>query len=362
LTAPWLKDHALGLGWDGGLSIYREHETQDDATLPGTQSFDFDNSFDAHINRLALYVQDEWNVTPAWSLYLGARWEGVDTRTTGPGLDASSRLSVLSPLMQTLWKIPERQGDQVRLALTRTYKAPELRRLVPRHYYSFVNSPVEPDFTGNPGLKPELATGIDASFEHYWSDGALISVALSSRDIDGITSYEVRLDGGRWVSAPRNLGKARVRALELEAKFPLKAVMQQAPDIDLRTSISRNWSYVDGVPAPGNRLENQRPLSVNVGADFKRGRWSGGASFSYVKGGWSRSSVAEWDYSSAQRDLEVYVFYKFNPKTGLRFSARDLLRPSNVSISRYADLAGSLDDRSTKPGYIGWRLQLEHKL
>lgn len=361
-SAPWLPEHLLAFGWDGGRNRYRENEVQDDKPLPGIVPVDFDNNFAAMITRLAVFAQDEWDITKDWSLYLGARWEGVETRTTGVGIDSTSNLSVLSPLMQTLYKIPGRKGDQLRFALTKTYKAPQLQQLVPRKFLNSFNTAVSPDSTGNPLLKPELALGIDAGFEHYWSEGALVSVAVSSREIEGLIRNEVHLIGDRYVSAPYNQGKAHVKGLELEAKFPLKAVMTDAPAVDLRASLSRNWSTVDGVPGPGARLERQPRLSANLGFDARFGQWSGGSSFSYVEGSWTRTSLTDSSFNSSRRDLEAYLLYKFTPKIQVRFTVRDLLRPDNESASRYVGPTGTYDTTSVSPVRPGWRIGYEQKL
>jgi outer membrane receptor for ferrienterochelin and colicins len=361
-TAPWLPGHMLAFGWDLGTNKYHEDEVQDDAALPGQVQQDFNNNFTAAITRLAAFAQDEWDITKEWSLYLGARWEGVRTKTTAAGMESSSQLSVLSPLMQTLYKIPGRKGDQVRFALTKTYKAPVLQQLVPRHFYNSFNTAISPDFSGNANLKPELATGIDAGFEHYWAEGALLSAAVSSREISGLIRNEVRLVDGRYVSAPYNQGKAHVKGLELEAKFPLKAVMNDAPNVDLRASVSRNWSTVDGVPGPGNRLERQPRMSANLGFDIKQGVWSGGASFSYVEGAWTRTSLTDSGFSSSRRDLEAYVLYKFTPKIQIRLTARDLLRPDNVNSTNFVGQGGAYDSTSISPVRAGWRIAYEHKL
>lgn len=361
-TAPWLEGHMLAFGWDGGRNRYRENEMQDDRPLPGVTEVDFDNSFTATITRLAAFAQDEWDITKNWSLYLGARWEGIETHTSGANIDAKSESSVLSPLMQTLYKIPGRKGDQLRFALTKTYKAPNLQQLVPRKFLTSFNTAVSPDFSGNPDLKPELATGIDAGYEHYWAEGALFSVALASREINGLIRNDVRLVGDRYVSAPHNQGKAHVKNLEVELKFPLKAVMSDAPAVDLRTSVSRNWSNVDGVPGPGARLERQPRLSANLGFDVKLGQWSGGSSFSYVEGAWTRTSLTDSSFSSSRRDLEAYVLYKFTPKVQLRLTVRDLLRPDNENVSRFVGPAGSYDSFGVSPVRPGWRLAYEHKL
>ncbi len=187
-------------------------------------------------------------------------------------------------------------------------------------------------------------------------------MAVSSRQIEGLIRNEVRLVGNRYVSAPYNQGTANVKGLELEAKFPLKAVMKDAPNVDLRASVSRNWSTVDGVPGPGNRLERQPRLSANLGFDVRLGQWSGGSSFSYVEGSWTRTSVTDSGFNSSRRDLEAYVLYKFTPKIQVRLTARDLLRPDNVNESRFVGQGGTYESMSINPVRPGWRFAYEHKL
>jgi outer membrane receptor for ferrienterochelin and colicins len=360
-SIPLLTDHALAVGWDTGRSLLNQGDVQDDAPLPGIVPFDFNNSFHAAINRLALYAQDEWDLTPRWSLYLGGRWEGIETQTSGSGFEpTTSRVSVLSPLMQTLWKLPGSK-DQLRLALTRTYKAPELQRLVQRRYYTSFNTAVTPDSTGNPTLRPELATGIDAAYEHYWTDGAMLSISVTSREISDLTRNVTAFDGSRWVSSPTNLGNAHVRGLEFETKFPLKSVIAEAPAIQMRVNFSRNWSSVDDVPGPDNRLDNQPRWSGNLGADYKSGPWSTGGNFSYVSGGWTRTSVNQSAYGLAQRTLEAYLAYRFDLKNQLRLSLLNMLKTGSTSVSRYEDASATRDFATYREGYLGWRLQYERK-
>ena len=317
-SASW-EGHALAFGWDGGYAT-RDDARRDrdyfrpDVALPGG-----DEVYDSHVARLALYTQDEWNVTPRWSVYLGARWEGIQTRTEGNTFaTAHSRSTVWSPLMQTLYKLPDTKGDQVRFAVTRTYKAPGLQSLIPHRFTSVNNSQTEPDYIGNPNLKPELALGFDASYEHYWAEGALLSASVSSRRIDDTTRNQVLFDGARWVSTPSNAGQARTHGLELEAKFPLKAVIDTKEALDLRASLSRNWSTVDSVPGPNNRLDAQTPVSATLGADYKRGPLTVGGSYVFKNGGQVRVSVNQISYQTVRRDLDLYALWKFNPALQLR--------------------------------------------
>ena len=128
------------------------------------------------------------------------RWEGLQTEIEGANLErVSQRSSVLSPLFQTLFKLPNKK-DQVRVALTRTYKAPSTANLVPRRFTSANNSRLDPDRRGNPRLKPEVALGIDASFEHYWGDGGMLSASASIRRIEDYMRQGLVQEGDRWVS------------------------------------------------------------------------------------------------------------------------------------------------------------------
>jgi outer membrane receptor protein involved in Fe transport len=333
-----MKDHALGMGWDGGYSVREDSREEFEAGNRVFPALPKGEESVSRVGRLALYAQDEWSVTPRWSVYLGARWEGIRTRTSGNTFDTGrSSSNVWSPVLQTLWKIPETKGDQIRFAVTRTYKAPSFQQLIPRRQTSIDNRSTDPDFAGNPGLQPELALGFDASYEHYWAEGALLSVSASTRRIDGYTRYLVDFDGARWVARPMNAGRALTRGLELEVKFPLKAVMKDAPALDLRASLSANWSRVEGVPGPDNRLDGQAPLAGNLGIDYKRAALTTGASFAWKQGAQVRVSERQTTTLQARRDLEAYALYKFNPKQQLRVALSNLLGQDFVNRGSFAE-------------------------
>lgn len=352
-TNPLVEGHSLGLGWDTGYNTRDAMMVQRDFIIDRTTGapvpVNSDERYKARVTRFAAYAQDEWSVSPRWSVYLGVRWEGVQVDSSGNTFDSSrSRSSVLSPLMQTLLKLPGTKSDQLRFALTRTYKAPDLESLIPRRYISLNNSSTQPDYMGNPELKPELATGFDAAYEHYWAEGALLSVSASVRRLEGYTRQEVIEIDGRYVALPFNTGKAQTRGLELEAKFPLKAVMDNAPAIDVRASVSRNWSSVDGVPGPNNRLANQTPLSATFGIDYKTGALTTGGSFAFRNGGPVRISEYQTSYQSVRRDLDVYALWKFNPKNQLRVAVSNVLGQDFISSNSYTNRhMGTVDRRKT---------------
>ena len=361
-STPIGEGHSLALGWDAGYSERDENRYQRDI-FAGAPAYAADEDFLAEVTRVAMYGQDEWNVTPRWSVYFGVRWEGIETSSSGNSfVGATSSTQVWSPLFQTLYKLPGTKSDQVRLAVTRTYKAPGTQSLVPRRFTSVNNSVTEPDFQGNPNLRPELALGVDASYEHYWAEGALLSASVSMREIDDFTRIALLQEsGGRWVMMPINGGKAHSRSVELEAKFPLKALMDKAPAIDLRASVARNWSSVDSVPGPGNLLDGQTPVTANFGADYKNGKLTAGASYSFANGGLVRTSAEQTRYVSVRRDVEAYALWKFSPKTQLRTTLLNVLAQDYINDSSYTDSSGTIRRTSIFPSKVMVRAILEMK-
>jgi outer membrane receptor for ferrienterochelin and colicin len=344
-----MKDHSLGMGWDAGWSVREDSREEFEANRAVFPTLPRGETSESRVSRLALYAQDEWNLTPRWSLYLGARWEGIRTRTTGNTFDTGrSSSNVWSPVMQTLFKIPGTKGDQLRFAVTRTYKAPNFHQLIPRRQASIDNRSTDPDYAGNPDLQPELALGVDASYERYWAEGALLSISGSMRRIDGYIRHMVDFDGRRWVAMPMNAGQATTRGLEIETKFPLKAMMQDAPAIALRASVSANWSKVDGVAGPDNRLDGQVPLSSNLGIDYKRGALTTGASFAWRQGGQVRISERQTAFLAPRRDLEAYALYKFTPKQQLRVALSNLLGQDFIQAGSFLEPGRGLVVRNAR--------------
>jgi outer membrane receptor for ferrienterochelin and colicins len=361
-STPLYEHHALVAGWDGAYSRRDEFRVQDERTTTGAPVESLDHAYDARVGRLALFVQDEWTVTPQWSVYLGLRWEGLETRSDSnayPSVHNTS--SVWSPLFQALWKLPGTKSDQLRLALTRTYKAPDTVRLIPRRFGSNNNSPSEPDLQGNPDLLPELAWGLDLAYEHYLAGGGMVGASGYVRRIADYTRNDVSFNGRRWVQMPVNDGSASVRGIELEAKLPLRSLLPSAPALELRANVARNWSSVDAVPGPDNRLDQQTPVSASLGIDYKAGHLplSIGGSLGYQGGGPVRIAPRLYAVGATKRTLDLYAVWKLDPKNQLRFAVANALHQQNVSESAYIDAQAALRDRSVTPTAAVARVTLE---
>ena len=194
------KTHVMKVGWDAGVTLLDNHKIQIRNQL-GIQEPDLNNINHVKINRAALYVQDEWQATPTWSHYFGIRWEMFQTQGSGNNFSQfKNNTGVLSPIFQTLWKLPDSKENQVRFALARTFKNPFPMDLLPSGFASLNNQAVLPDRTGNPFLKPETAMGLDVSFEHFGDNGLKYSASLYSKKIENLIRSDTRLQNNRWVS------------------------------------------------------------------------------------------------------------------------------------------------------------------
>ena len=244
---------------------------------------EFGDNLSASSLRFAAYVQDEWDLTPNWSAHAGLRWESITTRgSVAEGEpDVQNRSSVWTPLLHAVWKPDPKGRDQVRFSLTRSYRSPPLNNLIARPSINTryplpgPNTPTQPDRAGNPDLKPELATGIDIAVERYLPGSGCSaptsSAATSATTCARVTTLETvsYATSPRYVLRQQNVGDAVTQGLELEAKFRLSDLWEEAPRIDVRANASFFRSQVKEVPGPDNRLDQQPDYTANLGLDYR---------------------------------------------------------------------------------------------
>jgi outer membrane receptor for ferrienterochelin and colicins len=358
-------DHALAMGWEGSLNRRTEDRVQTDISPIGLAPLFLDESYDARVFQLALFAQDEWQVTPRASIYLGLRWEGIDTRSVGNVVaEVRNRSSVLSPIVQALWKLPGTEKDQLRAGLARTYKAPSTFDLMPRRFVANNNTATTPDTQGNPDLRPELAWGLDAAYEHYFAGGGVFSASAFQRRVDNIMLRELLDVNGVFISRPANEGRATIRGIELDAKANLRTFLPSAPSIDLRANVARNVSRVDFLPGPDNRLDQQTRVSGNVGFDYRftQAPLSTGGNFTFKTGGPVRQSLTQTSYTSARRTLDFYALWKFTPAVQLRLTVSNALAQDYLRADRFMDATGALQLTTLGPTYLRVGATFELKL
>jgi outer membrane receptor for ferrienterochelin and colicin len=250
------------------------------------------------------------------------------------------------------------------MALARTYKAPQTADLVPRRYtVNNDNGPTAPHVQGNPQLRPELAWGIDGGAEYYpaGQGGGVIGLSAYARRVTDVTVRRLFQDGKDWVATPVNDGKASVSGIEFDMKLPPVAWAGMA--WTWRANAARNWSRLDRVPGPDNRLADQTPLSANIGADVRTGgAWSAGANFTYKGGGPSRRSVALDGVAGPERVLDWYALWKPAAGRQVRISVADALARQRYAMQRYRDADSSSVRQTWTRGARTLRVVVESEL
>ncbi len=369
-------DHSLVAGVE--FEQLRRSETRVTAQDNSDPLADFDGDLQASSRRLALYAQDEWSVNPNWAAHAGLRWEEIRTRGDAAVGDVrpDNRSRVLTPLLHAVWKPDPKARDQIRMSLTRSYKAPTLQNLVARPQLSSrwpssgPNTATHPDRAGNPELRPELATGIDLAFERYLAQGGVLSANLFVRRLrDTIRSTTTLESVGwspvpRWVSRPRNLGRATTQGLELEAKFRLDQLVDGAPPVELRNNLSLFRSRVDEVPGPDNRLDEQPVVVLNLGADYRlRGTpLTLGGSLHLTPGYRTQVSDVQAREAGRKRQFDVYALWVFDPALQLRLLANNAVPADYRSLASVDQGLVRTQATTLASTDVSWALRLEFKL
>jgi iron complex outermembrane receptor protein len=366
VSRPLGEGHHVAAGWDGEAARLEQVHVAEGDNNPLYE--DSGANLGADTRRLALFAQDEWDMSAQWSSYLGLRWEGIRTTSDNAGRAVKNTSSVWTPVLHTVYRIPGSKRDQVRASLTRSYKAPVLDDLIAAPSFVSDNHPTRPDRTGNPNLKPELATGVDLAFEHYLSRSGILSASAFVRDIDDLIRRQTTLQatsiGPRWVSTPMNIGHARTSGVELEAKFQLAELAAGAPDMDLRANYSRFWSKVDGIHGPDNRLDQQAKQTANLGIDYrvKGAPLTVGGNLNWTPLTLVQTSETELVTNGMKRQLDLYGLWKFSANTQLRVSANNLL-PRQYESARVVETAGLVQALDTwRRTYTTLGVRLETKI
>jgi outer membrane receptor for ferrienterochelin and colicins len=332
LNGRWSLKTAQEHQWVTGAEAERSERTQvvdtlvNGAPLPGLVRFG--NTLVSRNQRFAAYTQDEWSPSKQWSLYAGIRYERIETTAAAAGSLPETRnvSQVTSPLLHLLWKPEAFPKDQVRLGLTRSYRTPNLQELVARPtinatYPDGPNYQTHADRAGNPDLKPELATGVDLSVEHWLPTGGIISGSAFVRDIEGPIRSQVMLEtvswdtAQRWVRRPRNIGSARRMGFEFEFKARVDELWEDAPAelqmMLLRFNFALFKNKVQGIPGNSSRLDQQPRGTLNFGIDHRWKAWGqnfgSGFNFNYVPAIREQETESLRREETARRQFDAYL-------------------------------------------------------
>ena len=361
LSGKWTRVLESGHQLVSGLEYEQVHRREAGNTAVVNEG----GTLSARTQRWAFYSQDEFTINRQWSAYGGLRYESILTQGDVGDSGSRNRSGVWTPLLHAVFKPDPDKRDQFRMSLTRSYKAPSMYNLIGLYQQSTgTNSPTNPDRSGNPNLRPELATGVDITFERYLAQGGVLSATVFRRNVQDLIRYTTTYDGSRYVTAPDNVGNAITQGLELEAKFRLNQWWTQALPVDVRTNVSFFHSRVASVPGPDNRLDRQPDMTANLGADYRMRSWplTVGGNLNLNPAYSTRVSAEQAAWIGSKRVLDVYGLWRINERTGLRLTLSNALGRDYVSSSRFDNGTVTEAATTTAPSWRSLQLRLEMKL
>ena len=366
------SSHSLTAGWDLENRDRLERRTTKDAAgnalLPSFEG----QPFEAQVSRQAFYIQDEWEISPQWQLYLGLRNERIISESATTASPVRNESSVLSPLAHVTYKFNPKSRDMIRASLTRSYKAPGLNTLLARPQINgaftntnLTNTPLAPDRMGNPALTPELATGLDIAYENYLTNDGIFSVGIFHRNLTNVVRNVTELrtvswaNAPRWISQPQNFSDAVTSGLEFELRGRASDLMPTflgtAKALNIRTSLSIYSSSIAALNGPNNRLDGQQPWSANFGFDQRITGMplSVGGNLSYTPGYDTRQTVDQLVKRSSARSIDLFALMFLSPTMSFRAAASAGVQqfgpPNGTNFTQYANGDYLRSDRYAKP-------------
>lgn len=355
-----------GHQWVSGGEMESVRRTQ--STVGAYQSVAGSANYSASSMRYALYSQDEWQLTPHWSSHVGARYEGLTTEGSTSAGEVINRNSVFTPLLHAMWRPNPDSRDQVRMSLTRSFKTPTMPTLLARRTYTRDdNSATNPDVSGNPNLKPEVATGLDVAVERYLPQGGVLSASAFHRRVQNLIRNVTTLEpgvNGRWLSSPQNISEAVTEGVELEAKFRMDQWIADAPHVDLRNNLSFYRSRVLSIMGPDNRLDQQPRMTANFGADYKlkSAPLTLGGNINYNPGYSTRLSAEQLTTISQKRVMDVYGLWRVDGSTAWRLTLSNLDPRNYTTGSVYSVNGVTENSRTQNRSWTNVQILLEKKI
>lgn len=169
-----------------------------------------DERYDAASQSRAVFVQDDWLASAQTTLSLGAG-RSTYTRSEGNVFDGvRRRYQSSSPMLNLLWR-PDKTA-QWKLGLSRAFRLPEPRDLMPRRWTRPENSSRCPTSWATPNCSPKPRGRSPAAGSSAWGGEALPSLGLNLvlKRVDDVNPGRAGAAGRAVRAATGNFGRAWV--------------------------------------------------------------------------------------------------------------------------------------------------------
>ncbi|MES2016108.1 MAG: TonB-dependent receptor [Pseudomonadota bacterium] len=304
---------------------------------------------------LRWHVQDEWRINDDWALNGGMSAQHTSIDINEALYRARTSFQLWSPSLHLSRQIGGQDARrQMRFSLARSFKAPQdsdftLRPQVNPLAPCAANGVCGPntidnaDSSGNPGLRPERAIGLNVSYEHGLGADSQITLELFTRQITGKIGSAITLDDVPWSSAPRyvsrpvNLGDAHTSGINLEMDLAVRDLAKSAPKVTLRSAIGLARSSVASLPGPDNRLDKQTPWTAKLGASYamQDAPLKFDIDANWTPEAWTRTSLSERVFIARRFDLDTSAKWTISKDRRLVFSFNKRASGTPQQIDEY---------------------------
>lgn len=317
-----------------------------------------------------LFLQDEWRIDKTLALNGGLSVERRLYEFNEGPVRNQADFNMWSPSVHLSKKISGDRKRQIRVSLARSFQPPAIDQML---LHPTVNrfAPCQPgklcgandidtaDRSGNPGLQPERALGLNVSYTHGIGADSELLLELYAREIQGKTGWEYALANVAWANTlryvvrPVNLGQANVRGVNLEARVAGKDLSKDLSALEVHGSLGFARSELSDVPGPDNRIEGQLPWRLKFGGSYSLPQMPVklGVEANVLPSDWVRDSVRQRIYQSSKTTLGVNGSWKIDAKSRLTVNLDNLLHKTGTRIEDYQSNAELLRQTARNADY-----------
>lgn len=328
-----------------------------------------------------LFLQDEWRIDKTFALNGGLSVERRLYEFNEGPVRNKADFNMWSPSMHLSKKISGDRKRQIRVSLARSFQPPVIDQML---LHPTVNrfAPCLPgklcganeidtaDRSGNPGLQPERALGLNMSYTHGIGADSEMLVELYARDIQGKTGWEYAPTNVAWAYTPRyvvrpvNLGQANVRGVNLEARVAGRDLSKDLTELEAHGSLGFARSELSDVPGPDNRIEGQLPWRLKFGGSYSLQQVPVkiGIEVNVLPPDWVRDSSRQRIYQSSKTTLGVNSSWKIDAKSRLTVNLDNLLHKTNTSVEEYQSSRDVLRQTTGNADYARISVRLDTSL
>ncbi len=267
---PLGESHRLDLGAEWEQARRSEDRVQTEQSLPGgLPPQDLDERYDARVQRVAVYAQDDWTWSKTTTVQAGVRLEQLDTVSEGnvfDGVRQSHRL--VGPVLRLSTR-PSPTLGTFKIGLSRGFKLPTPRDVMPRRYVPVEVSPTAPANAGNPDLRPERAWSLDGSWQQSLrAIAGEVVLSAAWRHIDDVILDRLLRQPGvlnaPWLLQRFNGGAATSQSLELELRGQTPHAWAGGAPLRWQASLALARSHLHDLAAERPALAGQAPWEAKL--------------------------------------------------------------------------------------------------